>query len=223
MITLTPGNLNILIGKIGHGKTPLAINIANTELHAGKNVLYITTDVDSMNIKRSIHCLYNDVNFVHVKYAKDEKTPLNLELPVNLTVIDKVETIDGIYKAYEDVIKTSHIDLVIVDNINFIKDSNEKDYKDRLDFINMTLQEFAIKNSVTFLCTINLLHVIDGEPIDFMFKDMGKFILINRKDTKCFEITVDNDIANKKMISLSFKNLKMGEMDLSAAHQLEED
>jgi archaellum biogenesis ATPase FlaH len=210
-------NLNLIVGKIGSGKTPYAVNIANDELKNGGNVIYVTTDASSVNIKRCVHCLYNDVNFIDVKYAKDEKTPTNLILPPNLTVIDDKDTLEGIFSTIDEVSKTMNgVDLIVIDNINFIKDETEKSYKDRIDWINMKLQEFALNKSVKILATLNLLYVVDNEPADFMFKDMGQFALIERgKEITEFKLTLNNDPKSTIILSMSFKNLKMSEVDTS--------
>ncbi len=201
MITLQANKLNLVVGPIGGGKTPLVLNIVNEALQTGLNVVYVTTDVDQHNIKRCVHCLYNEVNFVEIKYSSDEKTPINLVLPPNITVVDSVETIEKLKETIATITNIGKIDLLVLDNINFIKNENDKEYKDRIDWINMVLQEISEKENITILATLSLLKVLDNEPVDFMFKDMGNFISIVRKEkeSKEFEITENNDIANNEI------------------------
>lgn len=214
MITLKANSLNLLTGRIGSGKTPLVANIGIEYINKGLNVVWLSNDVDQNNIKKTVHCLYNEVNFVELKYDKDERTATNLVLPANITIIDDVDTIDKIKAAHADISKQSNVDLIIIDNINFLKDNVDRDYKERIDWNNMLIDEFAKENNVTILATVNLLDVLDYQPVDFIIKDMGTFIHIDRRikdkvPTKFFDVTIDNDLANKLSIELSYKNLKM--------------
>jgi len=216
MITLTTSSLNLLTGRIGSGKTPFAANVAVEYINKGMNVVWLSNDVDQNNIKKTIHCLFNEVNFVELKYDKDERTAINLVLPPNITIVDNIDTMDKLKSTYDEISKLCAIDLIILDNVNFIKGEVDKEYKERIDWLNMLIDEFAKEKQVTILAVVNMLDVLDYQPSDFMFGGMGTFAHIERRikdkvPTKFFEITIDNDPATKKSLELSYKNLKMQE------------
>ncbi len=209
MITLQPKSLNLLCGKIGSAKTPMLLNYADKSIKSGLNVLYITTDVDQFNIKKVLHCLHNGKNLIEIRYDKDEKTPLNLILPTNITVIDSVDTIDSFKKAFDDVNSIFKVDLIIVDSINFIKDESTKTYKERIDFVNSELNAFAKKNSIDIFGSLVMLGIDDTPAIDFMIKDMGKLFEIKKVGDTSYDLIEDNDVQSKNNYTLSMKDISL--------------
>lgn len=176
MVTIEENKLNLVFGDVDSGKTTLACNIASDYMKNDKKIIYISTDSEKNGIEQRLHVLHNNVTFNTIK--KDNLgNPTNIELPENANVIELSvpEYIPSIESSHIfNIIKSSDVDLIIIDNINRITvNLKGKDYhRKNTNFIDK-LNELCIKENATVLGIFNTLKIANWEGNVKCFEEMS--------------------------------------------------
>lgn len=214
MVSAVTKKLNLVISTNGGGKTITLLNLANELLDSKGDVIYVTLDNNLNFIKKTFHCLYNDTCFLNIKHENDDKTPIGLQLPHNLSIIDSTFTIESIKATIVELTRSSKPSAIFIDPINFISDYGKKSYKEKMESIFLDLEGLAELFDCPVIASMTVLSITDFTDDFFKLKGAVSTKIERLKETK-FQL-VDLETKAKKLLSLNFKNSKLVEVDVEA-------
>jgi len=218
MITAVNKKFNLITSPLSGGKTITLLNMANKSLDDKGIVVIVTLDNNVTLIKKSIHCLYNDANLISIKHESDDKTPIGLELPNNLSIIDGVYDIESIQANIRELTLGDKPSIILIDTINFITNFSDKSYKEKMESIFLELDGMAQRFDCPVVGTMTVLGVSDFKEDFYKLSDTNCFKINRISETK-YEV-VDLHSKKKSLYSYSFKDNRLQEVDQEAYQEI---
>ena len=133
-----PGDLGIVFGNPGGGKSWLMVAMAGHAVKMGYNVIYYSLELGEDYVGKRFDCYFTGKTFDHVKYHRDEVEALVEELPGKLIIKEyppktaSISTIKAhVQKCVDAKIKP---DMIIIDYIDYLR-APSKTYAERKDEI----------------------------------------------------------------------------------------
>lgn len=165
------GELIILGGRPGSGKTTLAMNIAFNIARKRKNVLFFSLEMGAIELHERLVTSITDIKpyfGIDVSSAQkllDASEKIKNELP--LTVDDRASlTIEDIYLEAKKSKEAGKLDLIVIDHMSILK--SRKSFKSRYEEISdvsRQLKVLAKEMDVPVLCLCQLNRQTEGREV----------------------------------------------------------
>ena len=161
-----PGDVALVAGFAGNGKSTMCMNFAHQAMVLGYNVLYLSLEMQADACKRALACihsgdekfqghpavLYNDLRTGSLN-DKDRDFFLNTVLPdlgtpgygdIRIECPSSTMSLSDVMAHAETVNRTFPIDLLVIDYIGLIKSGKFSDYKDSLNQLIRDVKQWAM-------------------------------------------------------------------------------
>jgi hypothetical protein len=205
---LETGKVNLIVGKIGKGKSSLLLNIAHQYHVQGKNmILYVPSYERDAYIKR-LRCLINKDILSNILPKEDGK--YLFDIPQN---IDLIEYFKSVGDLSQDIMYSTENDeyvlpeLIGVDSINYYKlDKLDKDEDYSTNLLRKidTLNKVAQNANVPIVAVVDLFDVYSKLDFKKIYDlEIGNVLLVEIDDTG-FVMEVFNKNDNESRSNLHF-------------------
>lgn len=228
MFKYKTGRHNLIVGKKDTGKTAIAIE-ACLDFYANRNdrmVYYFTNKLTENLIEARIASNYYKLNLKDINKINGV---YDVDIPDNITVIDGIDDLAQIKDFLEEEVKfhEGKSVMVIIDEINGLRNFMSEDYFSRIKRINLEIKDICenlIKSGITttFIATFNDLNIastslddiIDGsdsskeygEICELEFHQKGDdFVVLKRTQTNKF--VIETSFSTEEYFWLDFDSM----------------
>ncbi|MCH5266721.1 MAG: DnaB-like helicase C-terminal domain-containing protein [Lachnospiraceae bacterium] len=161
---LQKGNVYVLGGRTGMGKTALAMNIAHYALVQDKKVIYISLEMSAQQVLKRMIPLVARVKYSAGEYDAQDSEKLMKAVEWSkekaFVIDDMIQSIDEIICTKYEYLGYNEADLIVIDSLQLLEVSDEGDSrKQAMDSIGRKLKQFARKSGIPVL----LISQLDGE------------------------------------------------------------
>ena len=164
---LAPGDLALIGGFTGVGKSTMAMNWSHQAMVSGYNVLYISLEMDVEKCRRSLACIHSahekfhqdggPLNYSDIKNGtlspSDEQFYLEQVLPslkseeygdIRFESPSALATLEDLMAMSEVLNRQQEIDMIVVDYLGLVSAHSYNDYKDNLNVLIKIAKNWAM-------------------------------------------------------------------------------
>jgi replicative DNA helicase len=167
LIQMEPGQLIVIGGRTGTGKSAFLCNVACNMVLSGRNVLFCTKEMSAIELQRRFLSYFANKPFTEIS---KEEAKLYLPLLEKIHIVEKMDFISDI----EAAIARSDADFIIVDYIQLLTVQGRKsEYRvGELEEITRRLKGAAQRSGKVLLCAAQLNRELDTANRPPVLKDL---------------------------------------------------